>query len=208
VLFDILTRLNEIGLLPFIHPQLNWKPEYECSFSKALNYAQNTAWKLPASIGNTSMHHALLYLVWLAQPENAAGCDVGLRLRLSRPILETLEKITVLVNSSQDWKDLPSSQITRELDKLPIYGVFALFCITGDHILKHKLETYATSWRFITPGLNGNDLRARGIPPGPLYARILAEIRDAWLDGRITTGAEEVALVESLIKESNDRKDL
>jgi len=207
VLFNILRRLNELGLLPQIHPQLKWKPEFEPSFSQALDYTQKINWELPASIGSTPIRHALLYLVWLAQLDDAAGCAVGQRLRLARPILETLDKVTEVVSSMHDWIDLPPSQIMRNLEKIPIYGVFALFCITGNETLKYRLAEYATNWRFIQPGLNGNDLRARGIPPGPLYAQILNEIRNAWLDGRISSSAEEESLVELMVKELNDRKD-
>jgi len=205
MLFNILRRLNELSLLQQIHPQLKWTTEFELSFTQALDYAQKTNWKLPATIGNTPIRHVLLYLVWLVQLDDAAGCVVGQRLRLARPILETLEKMTAAINLIGDWIDLPPSQITRNLEKIPIYGVFGLSCVTRNETLKNKLAEYATNWRYINPMLNGNDLRARGIPPGPLYARILNEIRNAWLDGRITSVAEEDSLVELMVKELNDR---
>ncbi len=206
-LFDILHRLNELDLLPQIHPNLTWKESYRTSFLAVLNYTHISAWKLPVNVGATPLQHSLLYLVWLAQLGDAAGCDVGYRLRLSKPILETLEKMSTLVSTIHEWKDLPPSQFTRKLEKIPVYGVFALHCITGDEILKLKLEKFATSWRFVAPVLNGNDLREHGLPPGPHYAAILDEIRSAWLDGKVSSAADEKSLLESLIKEFNDRKD-
>ncbi len=206
-LFDILHRLSELELLPQIHPRLTWNESFRASFIEALNYTHNSAWKLPVSVGATPLQHALLYLVWLAQLDEAAGCDVGRRLRLSKPILETLEKISTLVHTIQEWKDLPPSQFTRKLEKIPVYGVYALHCITGDEMLKRKLEKLATSWRFVAPILNGDDLRERGIPPGPHYASILNEIRSAWLDGQVSSAAQERSLLDSLVQEFNDRKD-
>jgi len=42
-------------------------------------------------------------------------------------------------------------------------------------------------------------LRARGLPPGPIYRTILKTLRDAWLDGRVKSPQEEQALLETLI---------
>ena len=53
----------------------------------------------------------------------------------------------------------------------------------------------------MTPGLDGHDLRARGLPPGPIYRHILEALRDAWLDGKITTEEEEAAMLDQLIAE-------
>ena len=50
-------------------------------------------------------------------------------------------------------------------------------------------------------------LLARGLKPGPIIGDILDELRRAWLDGDITTEAEEDHLVEQLIAtlENDDR---
>ncbi|MBN1396065.1 MAG: CCA tRNA nucleotidyltransferase [Pirellulales bacterium] len=47
------------------------------------------------------------------------------------------------------------------------------------------------------PLLTGDDLLARGIPPGPRYKTILQRIRDAQLDGEIETFEEAIGIVES-----------
>jgi hypothetical protein len=49
------------------------------------------------------------------------------------------------------------------------------------------------------PITNGHDLRQRGIPSGPRYKQILGTLRDAWLDGKIQSVAEENALLEQLL---------
>jgi tRNA nucleotidyltransferase (CCA-adding enzyme) len=43
--------------------------------------------------------------------------------------------------------------------------------------------------------LSGNDLKKMGIPPGPRYKKLLAELLDAKLDGRVRNREEEVAFV-------------
>jgi tRNA nucleotidyltransferase (CCA-adding enzyme) len=47
------------------------------------------------------------------------------------------------------------------------------------------------AWRRVRPFLGGEDLRARGVPPGPRYKRILDALRDRRLDGVISSRADE-----------------
>jgi tRNA nucleotidyltransferase (CCA-adding enzyme) len=202
--FPILRRLSELGLLSQIHPHLVWNERHETAISHANNYTQYTAWHLPANLGNTPIRLALTYLIWFLQLPGRSGLEVGKRLRLSRSLLETLEKSISVAAAVNEWKDLSPSQLTRTLEKLHLYGVFALYCILQDEELKEKLNLYATRWRFITPTVDGNSLRARGIPPGPLYARVLSKVRNAWLDGELSSPSEEETMIAALLKETND----
>jgi tRNA nucleotidyltransferase (CCA-adding enzyme) len=43
--------------------------------------------------------------------------------------------------------------------------------------------------------LSGDDLKKLGIPPGPRYKKILAELLDAKLDGLVRNREEETAFV-------------
>ena len=58
---------------------------------------------------------------------------------------------------------------------------------------KKNISLYLTSLRSITVQLTGDDLKAMGIPPGPRYRRILADLHDAKLDGLVKDREEELA---------------
>ena len=45
--------------------------------------------------------------------------------------------------------------------------------------------------------LNGNDLIEMGIKPGPIFDDILKAIRDARVNGQVTSRDEEIILVET-----------
>lgn len=199
----ILRRLEDLGLLSQIHPALSWKPGNEAAFSKAIGYAQHTDWNLPDFIGSTATRHALIYLSWLASLDGSAGLEVGHRLRLPRHLLATLSKVHEILKDSPQLALSSPSKLTLVLEKIPLYGVFALYCLSDDPSFLEKLNLYATRWRFVSPGVDGNTLHARGIPPGPNYARILSSIRAAWLDGRISSSAEEIELLTKLLEENN-----
>jgi poly(A) polymerase len=49
------------------------------------------------------------------------------------------------------------------------------------------------------PLLSGNDLIAHGVPRGKRYARLLQQVRDAQLDGKVGTKAEALQLVDRLM---------
>ena len=66
------------------------------------------------------------------------------------------------------------------------------------HII-HRLEQFLSNWQHVKTAVTGNDLRDKGLPPGPHYAIILQSLRDAWLDEHIQTPSEENALLEKLI---------
>jgi len=200
----IMQRLEELGLLHHIHPGLRWQAQNAAFFSQVINYAQFSDWNLPEHIGNTTTRHALIYLTWLASLDGNAGQEVANRLRLPRQLQNTLAQLIKARHQTDKLSVLSPSQLTVELAKLPLYGVFALYILTENPALRTSISLYATKWRFIFPGVDGNTLLARGIPPGPRYASILAGIRDAWLDGRISNADEEAKLLEHLLEECHD----
>jgi poly(A) polymerase len=51
------------------------------------------------------------------------------------------------------------------------------------------------------PVLTGDDLHALGVPQGPVYKRLLDAVREAQLDGTVTTTAQAIELVKRLLAE-------
>ena len=51
------------------------------------------------------------------------------------------------------------------------------------------------------PLLTGDDLKQRGLQPGPHFKTLLDAVREAQLDGTIGTAADAWALVERLLRE-------
>lgn len=54
------------------------------------------------------------------------------------------------------------------------------------------------NYRRVQPILSGADLKRLGIAPGPIYTRILNQLRVARLDGRVTTRSDEETLVRKI----------
>jgi tRNA nucleotidyltransferase (CCA-adding enzyme) len=61
---------------------------------------------------------------------------------------------------------------------------------------KKFISLYLTHLRDVRIELSGDDLKSMGIPPGPRYKRILADLLDARLDGAITSREDEIRFVK------------
>lgn len=202
---SIMRRLEDLSLLEYIHPQLRWNQKYERALLEALDFQSHFGWDLTDLVGNIPTRLILAYLVWLVPLPVEASVEIGNRLRLSNQILDTLTRIGSIAGKLEEFKQMTPSQISIKLEKIPAFGVYTLYCLTSDEDLKRKIYEYAVKWRKIEPHANGNTLREKGVPPGPHYAEILSRLREAWLDGRITTEAEETTFLDNLLAKYNDR---
>jgi len=55
--------------------------------------------------------------------------------------------------------------------------------------------------RDVKPVLKGNDLKKMGIEPGPVYTRILTELLEEKLRGRLASREDEENFVRKFIRE-------
>jgi poly(A) polymerase len=97
-------------------------------------------------------------------------------------------------------KTLLSQPGIHELLALERVGALAN-CMDIDHVeyCKRLLETWSPHEMQPPPLINGEDLKALGLTPGPLFKRILDRVYEAQLDGDITTCEEALELARKLI---------
>lgn len=91
------------------------------------------------------------------------------------------------------------SQIVTRLDGVSPVALLAAWLITRDD----RLVRYVSVWQHVRPKITGRDLKARRVPSGPGYKRILDRLRAAWLDGEISDAPGELALLEVLLAAEN-----
>ncbi len=195
----MLHRLDGLGLLSAIHPDLCWSEEVARDVEAALTQPFDPAWGLPERVGNLPARVALAYLVWLARLPLEKAYSIGERLRFAGALL------SLLVLAIQAQRDLPGldgappSVATPLLEGIPPLALYAVYRLTKDERLRKPILAYITAWRHIAPTYSGEDLRLLGIPPGPHYKAILNELRSAWLDGKIANHSSEQDFFARLI---------
>jgi tRNA nucleotidyltransferase (CCA-adding enzyme) len=185
----MLQRLAELDLLKPINPVLH-HANFELPFIDIL----------PVEFGGItipdihSFKQTLGWILWL-MPLSAFDIDLLSR-RLDFPALLTksVQAASALIAKLPTTLAWKPSQWTFYLEELPSTSVYAAYLMR----MEPALRDYLVIWRKVKPTINGNDLKQRGLQPGPRYTDILRQLRAAWLDGEVQSREEELKLLETL----------
>jgi tRNA nucleotidyltransferase (CCA-adding enzyme) len=132
----------------------------------------------------------------------------GVRRRLRIPAY--LENIILASNrlwrNQSEFINAPPSILFDHLSDAPALAVYGFFLSTGNEIIREAVRNYAENWQYITLSIDGNDLKEMGIPPGPIYRRILTRMKAGRLDGKFKNEAEEKKYLEIVLETINDEK--
>jgi tRNA nucleotidyltransferase (CCA-adding enzyme) len=197
----MLLRLNDLGLLSAIHPELPWSEEIARAIETALNEPFDPAWGLPKRVANLPSRIALAYLMWLETLPVEKANHIAERLRLPGSLHTQIGIAIQLQRDLPALIDAPPSLATQQLESIPILALFSVYCLEDMDEYRAPIERYVASWRHIQPTYTGEDLRLLGIPPGPIYKKILTQLRAAWLDGLIKDHTGEQLMFNRLVAE-------
>jgi poly(A) polymerase len=130
------------------------------------------------------------------------------RLRLSNA---ERDRVAWLVERHQYLADAPVMRPSRLKPVLAHPGIYELLTLhradavasgrepTHVDFAEARLREWTASGELNPPPLlTGDDLKAMGLPPGPLFKRILDAIREGQLDGTLTTRAQAMELAKRL----------
>jgi tRNA nucleotidyltransferase (CCA-adding enzyme) len=126
------------------------------------------------------------------------------RLRLANTECETLRQTLALRAEAEPRLNVETLTPSAIYHLLAEYGdpALAIFALATDlERVRERVTLFRTRLRAVTPELTGNDLKCMGIRPGPQYRTILERLRDARLDGAISTRAAEEELVHRQLVE-------
>lgn len=190
----MLGRLSELDLLQPVHPALAWNEGVPWRFTDALRpVPEDLLEGLPAAgRGFLNWHF------WLMEVPRMGLESLESRLHFQANLLASLSA------ASELWRDLPSlaglkpSQFVARLEDLPLSAPQAVFLAAPDGEPRQNIHRYLATWRHVKPKTDGYALQARGLPPGPRYRQILQRLREARLDGEVTTDEAEMKLLEVL----------
>ena len=195
----MMSRLHELNMLAPISSGLIWDDWLDVRFAKLASLDPEPDWELTSLKREGILVRDLSYTLWLIRLPIEAAQRVTKRLKLPERLTSAAIGACKLWGERQVLRILSPSQAFSRLDSVPALSRYALYLSTSDDELKVVLRKYAEDWRKIEPGIDGNDLKARGLPPGPVYRHILNALRNAWLDGEINTPEEESAFLEKIL---------
>ncbi|MFU8827727.1 MAG: CCA tRNA nucleotidyltransferase, partial [Brevefilum sp.] len=200
---EMLSRLDELGILHAIHPALPWDDEIQAQLHQLDQLEIDPIWALPERFDSLSHRQLLGFLIWLGHLPQATLRSIASRLRCKSELVDLLSATSKILHCLPDLAGAPPSRVVRELEKYPRTAQFAAHLITPDKDMRTLLHQFVKQWSVVSPTISGEDLRTMGLKPSPAYGRILSTLRDAWLDGAVRSPEAEAALLEDLLAEED-----
>jgi tRNA nucleotidyltransferase (CCA-adding enzyme) len=204
------SRLAELQLLPYLHPQLTFSPRTAELFAGA---ARALHWHELLYTGKVVQRWEVYFLCLVDEldeddlPGLCTHLDLPKRLR-QRLLTERREahRILQLLERCRSRRREPrASELYHWLEPLSAEILLYLMARTGSDDVRRWLSHYHTHLRGTAPLLDGSDLARLGFPPGPEYKEMLAALLEARLDGKVVTRDDEEALVRKRYRPRSGR---
>ncbi|MCX7681692.1 MAG: CBS domain-containing protein [Anaerolineae bacterium] len=199
-----LCRLEELGVLAHICPGLRcdrWlQTRYRIIHRTEQPGPNGNGWN-PETWGLTARDNTYLHLALLAYNlDHEALEELIKRLNIKRDDAEELRMLPALKMTLQQLgKARRPSDVYRLLQPYPSRVLAVAWLATDRKKVRQHLLDYQQSWRLVEPELTGDDLKAMGLKPGPLFGQLLRTLRNARLDGKVHSREEEIALLQKLL---------
>ncbi len=193
-----LTRLAELDLLKPIHPALSFDKAAHARLADLDTYRglqHLSPWNVTK--GEQMNPSDLGWMLWLMSLSNEEIASLNKRLHFTADLLASLFAVSMMFKDLPSFVGLKPSECVERLESFPVNAIEAMGYVTEDARVKAIFDEYISMWRYLKPHISGDDLKERGIEPGPRYAVILRQLRNAWLDGDVKTDEEEQELLET-----------
>lgn len=194
-------RLNQLNLLKAIEPNLTWDEWKSSKIQSIAGMKPEIEWQLEDD-SSVKLRSRLGYILWLIRLSKNHALNVINRLKFPSSLADEILSGRQLWNELATLGNAPPSEIVIRLDNFQPLAIYANHIATDEDSTRQILWEYVSKWRQITPYTDGHVLRELGVPPGPIYRQVIRTLRNAWLDGKISTPEQEKALLEEVLTEN------
>ncbi len=200
-LFGIMDRLQGLGLLAPIHPGLQWSEGIRNRWRRIQDLDLPEQWSLAWRPDPDLLHFA----AWTYHLPEDEVKEISERLHLPGRMRDTVQMAAQLgAELRRMEEDAKASEIVNVLDKQSEESLVAAWLAEEQEGPRAAIDRYLTQWRKLEPVADGETLKDMGLPPGPLYSRLLRQLRAAWLNGEVKSEEEERQLLERMVARAQD----
>ncbi len=196
-------RLGDLDLLRFIHPRLEVSAE---KLRLLVRVKEALAWYALLFLEPPVRAPMVYMTALLDQLEPADVLEVTARLSISPADVEILllprRTAPSVLRTLSRRPPPPPSAVYEALSPVPVEGLLYLLAGARPKNVQKTISEFITHGRFVRPLISGDDLVALGLSPGPIFKKIMAELRAAALDGQLKGRDEAIAWVKSRYGES------
>jgi tRNA nucleotidyltransferase (CCA-adding enzyme) len=198
-----LCRLDELDALSHIHHDLQCDHWLKAKYRALRERMDPEVWEL------NSEDMLFVHLALLAYRLEGEGLQaLSGRLKVKRDDKEDLLLVHDLRQMLSELARLSRPSAAYHLLQPYPARVLAVNWIASEQeIVQQRLFSYQVEWRLMEPEITGDDLKAAGLKPGPLFGHLLSALRDARLDGQVSTRREEMALMETMLTQKNQPRE-
>jgi tRNA nucleotidyltransferase (CCA-adding enzyme) len=195
-----LRQLDQVGILTSLHPGFSVDSWLIEAIQLLRHQLLQTPW---AGQAPDFIHYLGLLTFWLARDEQTALAE---RLNLTteqRAILKQTHHIRS--NKSTIAAAERGSDLYRLLASTSVSARLIAWLALREEAVGRQLSRFERDLKDVTPLIDGHYLKETfNLPPGPLYRHLLDAVRDARLDGQVTSLADEQALVAALVAQRTE----
>jgi tRNA nucleotidyltransferase (CCA-adding enzyme) len=184
-----LVRAGELGVLTRLHPALQGDDWLQETFAAARERDE--------TVGSQLYLALMCYRLTAKELEQLAKF-----LRLPKAAAQVLRDTLAIKGILKELAE-PGQAPSIIYDLLHGYGMMSYTAVSiaaGSETAAEHIELYLNVLRHVKSALTGADLKRLGVPAGPEIKEMLRLLREARLDGKITTKKEEEERVKGWIK--------
>lgn len=182
--FKMIQRAGSLNMFDRIHPAL---PLFNTDYSDFMDMDPT----LDFPVDKVAMG----YMLWLMNLSADVIQSISNRLDFDSDLYHAVWAVSQLSRSLPYLANSTPSEWTYAIEKLPLLSIYVVYLVSREK----ALLDYLSVWRHIKPHTTGDDLKSRGLPPGPRFGEILTQLRSAWLDGQVKNAQEEKELLNTLL---------
>ncbi len=185
-------RMAEFGVLPALAPSMTFDQKQQQLFERL---KQVVSWYRLSFLDEPLDRWWVYLLALFSNLPHEEIVSAGARLILSAGQLDrmlwTLENSGKLIRGFFQKARHKPSEIYRALQPFRPEELLFLMAAADKEETRKAVSHYFHRYRNIASELRGKDLKEMGMPPGPIYRKLLDEILDARLNGEVRSRHEE-----------------
>ncbi len=194
-------RMEDFGLLRFIHPKFKVTKEMESIFS---SISETLAW-FKLLFLDMEADSWLVYFMGLFDPlTEKEAAELAARLTVPERHVKKLHTAKRegkrVLGEFYRQPDISPYQVYLLLSVLPVEALLYMMAKTKTASSKKHVSMYLTQYRDVQTDLTGDDLMEMGLQPGPHFKKLLASLLEAKMNGVLTNRAEEERFIKERIK--------